>query len=143
MIFFVTLIILVVSVFFAIKFKDSLRFECTGMIFTVVSVIAGFGASIMVIVIIANNVGVAGEIQARKQKYDSLVYQAENNLYENDNDLGKKDLANQIQKWNEDLARGKVLQDDFWVGIFYADIYDEFEFIPLTLLKCEPDMIEK
>lgn len=76
-------------------------------------------------------------IEANKQRYESLVYQAENNLYENDNDLGKKDLADQIQNWNEDLASGKALQNDLWVGIFFPDIYDEFEFIPMSVLGSE------
>ena len=83
----------------------------------------------MLIVVIYNNVGVEASIEANKQRYESLVYQAENNLYENDNDLGKKELVNQIQEWNENLARGKTLQDDFWVGIYIPDIYDQFEFI--------------
>ena len=98
------------------------------------SVIAGIAFVVMLIVVIVNNVGIEASIEASKQRYDSLIYQAENNLYENDNDLGKKELVNQIQEWNEDLARGKALQNDFWVGIFYADIYDEFDFIPMTVL---------
>lgn len=134
MIFWITLIAFVVFLVLAIIFADSFDFEWLGMLSAVLTFVAGIAAAIMLIVIIVNNVGVEAKIEANKQRYDSLVYQAENNLYENDNDLGKKDLVNQIQEWNEDLARGKVLQDDFWVGIFYADIYDEFDFIPMTVL---------
>lgn len=134
MIFWITLIAFVVFLVLAIIFADSWDFEWIGMLSAVLTFVAGIAAAIMLIVIIANNVGVEAIIEANKQRYDSLVYQAENNLYENDNDLGKKDLVNQIQDWNEDLAEGKVLQDDFWVGIFYADIYDEFDFIPMTVL---------
>lgn len=134
MIFWITLIAFVVFLVLAIIFADSWDFEWLGMLSAVLTVVAGIAAAIMLIVIIVNNVGVEAKIEANKQRYDSLVYQAENNLYENDNDLGKKDLVNQIQEWNEDLAEGKVLQDDFWVGIFYADIYDEFDFIPMNVL---------
>ena len=134
MIFWITLIALVVFAVLAIVFFDALDFEWVSMLSTIISVIAGIAFVIMLIAIIANNVGIEASIEANKQRYESLVYQAENNLYENDNDLGKKDLVNQIQEWNEDLARGKALQDDFWVGIFYADIYDEFDFIPMTVL---------
>lgn len=77
------------------------------------------------------NVHAKGFVEACKQRYNSLVYQLENNLYDNDNDLGKKELYNQIQEWNEDLAKGKALQNDFWLGAFYPDVYDQFDFIDL------------
>lgn len=134
MIFWITLIAFVVFLVLAIIFADSCDFEWVSMLSTIIAVIAGIAFVIMLIFVIVNNVGVEASIEANKQRYDSLVYQAENNLYENDNDLGKKELVNQIQRWNEDLARGKALQNDFWVGIFYADIYDEFNFIPMTVL---------
>ena len=134
MIFWITLIATVVFTVLAIAFFDSWDFEWVSMLSAIIAVIAGIAFVIMLIFVIVNNVGVEASIEANKQRYESLVYQAENNLYENDNDLGKKELVNQIQEWNEDLARGKALQNDFWVGIFYADIYDEFNFIPMKVL---------
>ena len=134
MIFWITLIAFLVFLVLAIIFADSWDFEWLGMLSAVLAFAAGIAAAIMLVVIIVNNVGVEASIESNKQRYDSLVYQAENNMYDNDNDLGKKELVNQIQEWNEDLARGKALQDDFWFGIFYADIYDEFDFIPMTVL---------
>lgn len=133
MIFWITLIAFEVFLVLAIIFADSWDFDWIGMFSAVLTFVSGIAAAIMLIVIIVNNVGVEAKIEANKQRYDSLVYQAENNLYENDNDLGKKELVNQIQEWNEDMARGKALQNDFWVGIFIPDIYDEFEFIPMTV----------
>ena len=130
----ITLIAVVVFTVLAIVFFDSWDFEWVSMLSTIFFAIAGIAFIVMLIVVIVNNVGVEASIEANKQRYESLIYQAENNLYENDNDLGKKELVNQIQEWNEDLARGKALQNDFWVGIFYADIYDEFNFIPMTVL---------
>lgn len=41
-----------------------------------------------------NNAGARGSIGAYKERYESLMYQLENNLYDNDNDLGKKELYN-------------------------------------------------
>ena len=134
MIFWITLIAVVVFAVLAIVFFDSWDFEWVSMLSTIISVLAGIALVVMLIVVIVNNVGIEASIESSKQRYESLIYQAENNLYENDNDLGKKELVNQIQEWNEDLARGKALQDDFWVGIFYADIYDEFDFIPMTVV---------
>lgn len=64
-----------------------------------------------------------------KQQYDILVYQLENNLYDNDNDLGLKDLYDDISAYNSKVAKGKVMQRDFWWGIFYPNIYDDLELI--------------
>lgn len=86
---------------------------------------------IMVIVMCCSYIGVDGYIAKSQARYETLVYQYENDIYDNDNDLGKRDLMEDIQKWNEDLACYKEIQDDFWVGILIPNIYDQFEFIEL------------
>lgn len=76
-------------------------------------------------------VNIDGRIEEYKTEYNSLVYQYENNIYDNDNDLGKKELMNDILEWNKDLVYMQNAQDDFWIGIFFADIYDQFKTIEL------------
>ena len=91
---------------------------------------AGWVAVLASIIIFAvNYTGLDGYIEECKARYESLTYQYENELYDNDNDIGKKELMSEIQDWNEDLARYKANQDDFWIGIYIPDIYDQFEFI--------------
>lgn len=76
------------------------------------------------------NIGVEGDIASNEQKRASLVYQLENNLYDNDNDLGKKEFYKEIEEWNTNLARGKVLMDNSWIGVFYPnELYENFDFI--------------
>ena len=90
----------------------------------------GFIAAVIAgITIIDSNAALDAKIAEKQQVYNSLVYQLENDIYENDNDLGKKNLYDQIQNYNSNLAYYKGVQDDFWLGIFYPDIYDQFEFI--------------
>ena len=137
MIFYLALIAFVVFLVLSIVFECSLNYGWVGVVSMVASCISGISVLFMLIAILICHVEIEAEIEANKQRYDSLVYQAEARLYENDNDVGKKDLANQIQEWNEDLARGKALQNDFWVGIFIPNIYDEFEFIPMSVLSSE------
>ena len=38
---------------------------------------------------------------------------------------------NDILEWNKDLTYMRNAQDDFWIGIFFADIYDQFKTIEL------------
>lgn len=76
-------------------------------------------------------IGTDASVAKWETHYESLTYQLENNLYDNDNDIGKKELMDEIREWNEDLAYCKEIQRNFWVGIYYPNIYDNLEFIPL------------
>ena len=94
-------------------------------------IIGIFGVAVALIFLVICNTNIDGEISSMEKRYESLVYQYDNNIYENDNDLGKKELMNDIQEWNETLALKQAGQNDFWLGIFIPDIYDQFEFIEL------------
>ena len=97
----------------------------------ILTVISGI-AIVVSIAIMANSYIHADANVAKYQKrYESLTYQYENDFYNNDNDIGKYELVSQIEYWNTDLAYRKTIQRDFWLGIYYPNIYDQFEFIKL------------
>lgn len=94
--------------------------------------VMGFIAVLVsIVIIIFSNVGLDAKVERCNARYESLVYQYENDIYDNDNDLGKKELMDDIQEWNEDVSYRKKIQDDFWLGIYYPNIYDQFEKIEL------------
>ena len=92
------------------------------------------GAAIMISLCImaCNYIGIDAKVSSYQKRYEALTYQYENNFYDNDNDIGKKELVSEIQYWNSDLAYRKTIQRDFWVGIYYPNVYDQFEFIKLN-----------
>ena len=97
----------------------------------ILTVISGI-AIVVSIAIMANSYIHADANVAKYQKrYEALTYQYENDFYNNDNDVGKYELVSQIEYWNTDLAYRKTIQRDFWLGIYYPNIYDQFEFIKL------------
>ena len=93
------------------------------IILSAIAILTGLG------VIAGNRIGAEAKAMELKERYNSLVYQLENELYDNDNDLGKKELYDEIREWNEDLAYHKNVQNDSWIGIFYPKIFDQLEFI--------------
>ena len=66
-----------------------------------------------------------------QEKREALVYQLENDIYDNDNDLGKKELYSEITEYNCEIAEGKIMQDNIWVYNLYPNIYDDLELIEL------------
>lgn len=92
----------------------------------------------VIIVIMLSVTGLAHVLAPAEQIHllterDVLVYELEHNIYTDNGDdvVGKKELYNQIRKFNACLARNKVLQNNFWIGFFVPDIYDEIELIKL------------
>ena len=96
-----------------------------------ISVIGIFGIIASVVVLAINYIGIDGYIARMNTRYETLVYQYENDIYDNDNDLGKRELMIDIQNWNEDLSSRRERQRDFWIGIYIPNIYDQFEPIEL------------
>ena len=96
-----------------------------------ISGLCGAIALVLLIILVITKVGVDATVASMNVERKSLVYQQEKSLYDNDNDIGKKELYKEIEKWNSSLASNKELQDDLWVGIFIPNIYDQFELIEL------------
>ena len=108
-----------------------LRFCDRSWLFIAIAFMSLIASIVMLVEIVVRNTNVDAYIAENQMRYEMLVYQYENDIYDNDNDLGKRDLMEDIQEWNEDLAYYREAQDDFWVGIFHPNVYDQFEFIEL------------
>lgn len=72
-----------------------------------------------------------------RERETALTYKLESGSCRDEFGLLSKSVIDEIQNWNEDIVRKKNLQNNFWCGIFYADIYDSFETIDYTHYKTE------
>ena len=93
------------------------------------ALLGGFALIICFAAMLIKYADIDAKVAQYHERYEALTYQLENNLYDNDNDVGKKELYSEIAYWNEDLAYNQALQDNFWIGIFVPDVYDQFEYI--------------
>ena len=100
----------------------------------VVAIIAGCAIFVISIFWIVTNIKSEACLARDQQRYESLISQAKGHYYENDNDLGKKQLADEIRDWNEDLASYRGYKESIWIGGFYPEKVEELEYIPYSIM---------
>lgn len=140
MLFWLFVIILIVGIFAIVLGTwmydhtnyDTLWLQITGEIIAVLMVIVIIISGVVMLDSYGN---VDAKVAANKEIYNSLTYQLENNLYDNDNDLGKKELYKEIQEWNKDVVYYQNIQDNFWFGIYYPNVFDQFKTIDYEAYK--------
>ena len=123
----ITIISVLVMIISFNKFNDTwdvINFISLALavLFFIVSVVLG-------VIAISASVGSESYLSSMQEKRNALVYQLENDLYDNGNDLGKKELYSEIAEYNCDVAKGKIMQNNIWVYNLYSDVYDDLELI--------------
>lgn len=80
---------------------------------------------------LCNQIGAPAKYNSITSERESIVYQLENNFYENDNEVGRAEFMRQITEWNSELAYNKIMCKNIWVGFLYYDFWPNIEPIPL------------
>lgn len=123
----INIISVIVSIISFNKFRDF--WDVIGSISTALAVLFFIISAVLGVIAISASVGSESYLASMQEKRNALVYQLENDLYNNDNDLGKKELYSEITEYNCDVAKGKIMQNNIWVYNLYADVYDDLELI--------------
>ena len=120
----ISVLVLIISLNKFSNFWDVINFISIALsvLFFIISAVLG-------VIAISASVGSESYLASMQEKRNALVYQLENDLYDNDNDLGKKELYSEIVEYNCDVAKGKIMQNNIWVYNLYADVYDDLELI--------------
>ena len=124
---FVTVICFVIFIIASNKYDGAWdAINCISLVFAITAFILSIGLGGVSIIARA---GADAYLASMQEKRSALVYQLENDIYDNDNDLGKKELYSEITEYNCDIAEGKIKQDNIWVYNLYCNVYDELELI--------------
>ena len=124
---FVTVICLVIFIMSNNKYDGA--WDAINIISLLLAITAFFLSIVLGGISIIARAGADAYLASMQEKRSALVYQLENDIYDNDNDLGKKELYSEITEYNCDVAEGKVKQNNIWVYNLYCNVYDELELI--------------
>ena len=95
----------------------------------VVAVISGIVIAIMIFILCGQYMSVDAYLEKNRETYKALTYKIESNSCRDEFGLLSKELIDEVQEWNQDVRYYQKIQRNFWVGIFYPNVYDEFETI--------------
>ena len=113
-------------VFFVLHFKNDCWYDDT---FSILAIIC-LGISLFMLVPIAmSHLGSDAEAALLNETHTALVYKMESTTCRDEFGFLSKDVIDDVQEWNETIRKNQALQDDFWIGIFVPNIYDEFQLI--------------
>lgn len=102
----------------------------------VVAVLSGAIAFFMLIAIAAIQISVDGDKAMWEQRYKALIYKSQTESIRDEFGIVNKEYIDEIQKWNEDLAKRQSYSHNIWISIFYPKRkYDGLEFIDLENIK--------
>ena len=91
--------------------------------------ISGFVMIIMISILCCVYIGIDARVEQSKETFDAITYKVESGACRDEFGLLNKEVIDEIQAWNESVIHSQKIQNDFWIGIFCPNVYDQFETI--------------
>ena len=105
------------------------EFEFLGDFGCAIIIISGLSIIISLFLIIAQYTTMNAYLEKDREQYKAITYKIESNACRDEFGLLNKEVIDEIQEWNKDIRYHQNIQDDFWLGIYYPNVFDEFETI--------------
>ena len=102
------------------------EFELLGELVTILS---GLAVIISLFVIICEYTTMDSYLEKNREQYKAITYKIESDTCRDEFGLLNKEVIDEIQEWNKDVRFYQNIQDNFWLGIYYPNVFDEFETI--------------
>ena len=102
------------------------EFESLGELITTLS---GLAVIISLFLIIGEYTTMDSYLEKTREQYKAITYKIESDACRDEFGLINKEVIDEIQEWNKDIIFYQNMQDNFWLGIYYPNVFDEFETI--------------
>lgn len=112
---FITIIGFVLGKIYVDSVYDS---EALCVISGFLSVVGILGILLTIIIGVSTHVNVEGKAEALEYERAALVYQLDNCLYMNDNNVGSIELFEKISGFNSAIVTGRAASDNFMTNIY-------------------------
>lgn len=99
---------------------------------TVGSWTTGISALVLVIMLFflcCQYINIDAYVEKNKEIYEGIAYKVTSGACRDEFGLLSKEIIDEVQEWNKDVRFYKATQRDFWIGIFYPNVFDQFETI--------------
>ena len=122
MLFWLFIILFVVGIILYKVFE----FEFLGDFGYFISIISGLAVIISLFIIIGEYTTMDSYLEKTREQYKAITYKIESNACRDEFGLLNKEVIDEIQEWNKDVRFYQNIQDNFWLGIYYPNVFDEF-----------------
>ena len=102
------------------------EFEFLGDFGYFISIISGLAVIISLFLIIDEYTTMDSYLEKTREQYKAITYKIENDVCRDEFGLLNKEVIDEIQEWNKDVRFYQNIQDNFWLGIYYPNVFDEF-----------------
>lgn len=119
MLFFSFIVLLIVG----ITLYKIFDFEVVGSLVLMLSTIA---ILISLVCIVGEYTTMDSYLEKNREEYRAIMYQIESDVCRDEFGILNKEVIDDIKEWNQSVRYYQNIQDNFWVGIYYPNVYDEF-----------------
>lgn len=95
----------------------------------IITLVFGVVLFFMIIIMCCQYIGIDARVEKNFEIYNAIEYKVTSGTCRDELGLLSKEVIDEVQNWNKDVKYYQAVQDDFWIGIFYPNVFDQFETI--------------
>ncbi len=106
-----------------------IKTDCICYLGEVFALIGGIAVVVSLIIMAMEYTTIDSYLEANREIYKAITYKVESDACKDEFGLLSKDVIDEIQEWNKDVRFYQNIQDNLWIGIYYPNVFDEFQTI--------------